>query len=113
MIPMTGVTLLAPNMSKSNVLLAPSMRIHLGGAVSYLNRLVMEPALLALVLPLLRRESEGWYVVHRWRAPDESYSLQVFVWPPGTVTRVHDHASWGPTPVPWYRPRGALRAPGR
>ncbi len=95
MIPMTGVTLLAPNMSKSNVLLAPSMRIHLGEAVSYLNRLVMEPALLALVLPLLRRESEGWYVAHRWRAPDESYSLQVFVWPPGTATRVHDHASWG------------------
>jgi hypothetical protein len=95
MIPMTGVTLLAPNMSKSNVLLAPSMRIHLGGTVSYLNRLVMEPALLALVLPLLRRESEGWYVAHRWRAPDESYSLQVFVWPPGTATRVHDHASWG------------------
>ena len=95
MIPMTGVTLVAPNMSKSNVLLAPSMRIHLGGAVSYLNRLVLVPVLLALVLPLLRRESEGWYVAHRWSAPDESHSLQVFMWPPDTATRVHDHASWG------------------
>jgi hypothetical protein len=113
MITMTGVTLLASNVGKSTVLLAPSMRIHLGGAVSYLNRLVLEPALLALVLPLLKRESEGWYVAYRWSAPDESYSLQVFVWPPGTATRAHDHASWGPTPVPWYHPRGALRAPGR
>jgi hypothetical protein len=69
--------------------------IHLGGAVSYLNRLVLEPALLVLVLPLLKRESEGWYVAYRWSAPDESYSLQVFVWPSGTATRSHDHASWG------------------
>ena len=92
---MTGVTLLASNVGKSTVLLAPSMRIHLGEAVSYLNRLVLEPALLALVRPLLKRESEKWYVAHRWRAPDESYSLQVFVWPPGTATRVHDHAPGG------------------
>jgi len=60
MIPMTGVTLLASNMGKATVLLVPSMRIHLGGAISYLNRLVLEPALVALVLPLLKREGEGW-----------------------------------------------------
>jgi len=95
MIPMTEVLLLAPDTSKPNVLLAPPMGLHLGEAVSYLNRLVNDPALLALVRPLLRRESKGWYVTHHWRAPDGSYSLQVFVWPPGTATRIHDHASWG------------------
>jgi len=95
MIPMTEVTLLSPDTSRPNVLLAPSMGLQLGEAVSYLNRLAKEPALLALVRPLLKQESEGWYVAHRWRAPDGSYSLQVFVWPPGTATRIHDHASWG------------------
>jgi predicted metal-dependent enzyme (double-stranded beta helix superfamily) len=91
---MTEVTLLAPDTSKPNVLLAPPIGLHLGEAVSYLNRLVKEPALLTLVRPLLERKSEGWYVAHRWRAPGGSYSLQVFVWPPGTATRIHDHASW-------------------
>ena len=95
MIPMTEVQLLALDRSKPNVLLAPPMGLHLSEAVSYLNRLVKEPASLALVLPLMKRESEGWYVAHRWSAPDGSYSLQVFVWPPGTATRIHDHVSWG------------------
>ena len=90
---MTEVTLLAPDKSKPNVLLAPPMGLHLGEAVSYLNRLVKEPASLALALPLLTRESEGWYVAYRWSALDGSYSLQVFVWPPGTATRIHDHTS--------------------
>jgi predicted metal-dependent enzyme (double-stranded beta helix superfamily) len=95
MIPMTEATLLAPNASKHNVLFGPPMGLHLEGAVSYLNRLVKEPALVALIRPLLKQESEGWYVSHRWKAPDGSYSLQVFVWPPGTATKIHDHASWG------------------
>ena len=95
MIPMTKVALLAPDTSKPKVLLAPPMGLNSGEAVSYLNRLVKEPALLALVRPLLKRESEDWYVAYHWRAPDRSYSLQVFLWPPGTATRIHDHASWG------------------
>ena len=101
MIPMTEVPLLAPDTSKQNVLFGPPMGLHLEEAASYLNQLVKDPAFLALVRPLLKRESEGWYVAHRWSAPDGSYSLQVFVWPPGTATRIHDHASWGPTPAPW------------
>jgi predicted metal-dependent enzyme (double-stranded beta helix superfamily) len=24
-----------------------------------------------------------------------SYSPQIFVWPPGTRTQIHDHTSWG------------------
>jgi predicted metal-dependent enzyme (double-stranded beta helix superfamily) len=34
-------------------------------------------------------------VAHRGDVPDGSYSLQVFVWPPGSRTRIHDHSSWG------------------
>jgi len=36
-----------------------------------------------------------WYVARRWDAPDGYFSLQVFVWPPGTRTMIHDHSSWG------------------
>ncbi len=31
----------------------------------------------------------------RYDGEDGSYSLQIFVWPPGTRTRIHDHTSWG------------------
>lgn len=67
-------------------------------AVPLLVRLVSYPAFLdAHVLPLLEeaREAEDWYVAHSCEGQDDSYSLQVFVWPPGTRTRIHDHTSWG------------------
>ncbi len=41
---------------------------------------------------LLEPESESWYVAHRREALNGSYSLQVFVWPPGE-----------PTAAPWER----------
>jgi predicted metal-dependent enzyme (double-stranded beta helix superfamily) len=47
-------------------------------------------------LLLLLWEAKGadeWYVAHR--IEDGSYSLEVFVWPPGTGTQIHDHTSWG------------------
>src|SRR5215217_3380045 len=49
------------------------------------------------VLPVLEeaRGAERWYVARRWDAPDKTFSLQVFVWPPGTRTMIHDHSSWG------------------
>jgi len=47
------------------------------------------------ILPLLEgaEEAEDWYVARHYE--DSSYSLQVFVWPPGTGTRIHDHSAWG------------------
>jgi predicted metal-dependent enzyme (double-stranded beta helix superfamily) len=39
--------------------------------------------------------AEDWYVAYRRDDPDHPYSLQVFVWPPGTATAIHDHSSWG------------------
>jgi predicted metal-dependent enzyme (double-stranded beta helix superfamily) len=67
-------------------------------AVPLLVRLASDPTFLdAHVLPLLEeaREAEDWYVAHSCEGQDASYSLQVFVWPPGTRTRIHDHTSWG------------------
>jgi hypothetical protein len=48
-------------------------------------------------LPLLEEaeRAEDWYVADRYDGPEGSYSLQVFVWPPGSRTRIHDHSSWG------------------
>lgn len=65
-------------------------------AVSFVNEMADDAALLeAGVLPLLEgaEDAGGWYVARRYEG--EAYSLQVFVWPPGTGTRVHDHSSWG------------------
>jgi predicted metal-dependent enzyme (double-stranded beta helix superfamily) len=65
-------------------------------AVPILSRLVRDPGFLdSHVLPLLEEtgRAEDWYVA--FRRDDHSYSLQVFVWPPGSATRIHDHSSWG------------------
>ncbi len=64
----------------------------------FLIRLVSEPAFLNLrVFPLLGQAelARDWYVAHRHDSPDGSCSLQVFVWPPESMTRIHDHSSWG------------------
>jgi predicted metal-dependent enzyme (double-stranded beta helix superfamily) len=50
------------------------------------------------VRPLLEeaRDAAGdWYVAHSFGGEEHTYSLQVFVWPPGTETKIHDHSSWG------------------
>ena len=49
------------------------------------------------VLPLMEEagRAKDWYAAYSHDDPDRSYSLQVFVWPPGSATKVHDHSSWG------------------
>ena len=67
-------------------------------AAAFLAHLVKDPAFVGSeILPLLweAKDREDWYVARRYGGEDESYSLQVFVWPPGTGTKVHDHSSWG------------------
>jgi predicted metal-dependent enzyme (double-stranded beta helix superfamily) len=74
------------------------MESALPRAARFLADLVKEPAFLgSQILPLLgeARYAEGWYVARRYDANDGAYSLQVFVWPPGTGTKIHDHSSWG------------------
>jgi predicted metal-dependent enzyme (double-stranded beta helix superfamily) len=67
-------------------------------AARFLVRLVEDAAFLEKVILPVRRDAQGakeWYVARRYTAEDGSYSLQVFAWPPGTGTKIHDHSSWG------------------
>jgi predicted metal-dependent enzyme (double-stranded beta helix superfamily) len=89
------VRALIQDTSKSNGLFGLPIGLAMQEAIPFLDRLVREPAFLDWILQLLERRSESWYVAHRHDALDDSYSLQVFVWPPGSRTRIHDHSSWG------------------
>ena len=68
-------------------------------ATAFLARLVKNLTFLeAEILPLLedaRGREEDWYVGHSYKGQNDSFSLQIFVWPPGTETKIHDHSSWG------------------
>src|ERR687894_2218694 len=91
-------TLPAPVASELEKLLDLPAEAALQRAVPFLAYLVKDPAFLDVyVLPLVEeaKGAEEWYVGHRCDAQDGSYSLQVFVWPPGTKTQIHDHSSWG------------------
>jgi hypothetical protein len=62
-------------------------------AAPFLAHLVKESDFLeAEILPLLeeaRGRKEGdWYVAHSYEGKDGSFSLQVFVWPPGTTAKI-------------------------
>ena len=66
-------------------------------AVPFLENLVEDPDFLeARILPLLdeARRAENWYVARR-HEEEGAYSLQIFVWPAGTGTKIHDHSAWG------------------
>ena len=70
--------------------------VALWDAIPLLYGLTNDAAFLASqVLPLVDETAEDWYVAHRHDFRDGSYSLQIFVWPPGSRTRIHDHSSWG------------------
>jgi predicted metal-dependent enzyme (double-stranded beta helix superfamily) len=70
--------------------------VALWEAIPLLSSLMNDAAFLeSHVLPLVEETAEDWYVAHRHDSLDGSYSLQIFVWPPGSRTRIHDHSSWG------------------
>lgn len=67
-------------------------------AATFLANMVNDLAFVEAEIPPLLEEAkdaEDWYVARRHDAGDGSFSLQVFVWPPGSATRIHDHSSWG------------------
>ena len=71
-------------------------------AVQVLGHLVNDTGFLPLkVLPLLQtaHKAKGWYVALQQYIGESSSgnpcSLQVFVWPAGSWTQIHDHSSWG------------------
>lgn len=77
----------------------------LARAVPALTGLAAEPRLLDAARdrslhPLAPALSQGTpagepYVADRYDGANGAYSLQVFVWPPGSQTPVHDHSCWG------------------
>jgi predicted metal-dependent enzyme (double-stranded beta helix superfamily) len=88
----------APDTDELNKLCQLPTELALQRAVPFLAHLVRDFAFLdSCVLPPLKeaRGIEDWYVARRYDAQDGSYSLQIFVWPPGTRTQIHDHTSWG------------------
>jgi len=95
---MATISLPSAEESQLEALAALPLELALQEAVPLLLRLADNPAFLnAHVLPLLQKEREvrDWYVAHSWNGPDHSYSLQVFFWPEGSRTKIHDHTSWG------------------
>jgi predicted metal-dependent enzyme (double-stranded beta helix superfamily) len=68
-------------------------------AAPFLVHLVEDPGFFeGEIRPLLeeaRYAAGDWYVAHSYGGKDHTYSLQVFVWPPRTETKIHDHTSWG------------------
>jgi predicted metal-dependent enzyme (double-stranded beta helix superfamily) len=67
-------------------------------AARFLSDLVKDTGFMrARILPLARmaRDGRDWYVARQYDGEDGSYSLKIFVWPPGTGTEIHDHSSWG------------------
>jgi predicted metal-dependent enzyme (double-stranded beta helix superfamily) len=95
---MATISLPSAEESQLEALAALPLELALREAVPFLVRLADNPAFLsAHVLPLLQkaREAKDWYVAYSCNGQDDSYSLQVFVWPPGSRTQIHDHTSWG------------------
>ena len=91
-------TLLTPDTNQLRKIADLPTELALRQAATFLAHLVKDPDFLeSLILPLLveARSREDWYVAHRHGAEDGSFSLQVFVWPPGTRTKIHDHSAWG------------------
>jgi predicted metal-dependent enzyme (double-stranded beta helix superfamily) len=91
-------TLSLPDANELEKLSDLPTELALQRAAPFLAHLVRDPAFLdACVLPLLQtaRRIEEWYVAECCNGHDGSYSLQVFVWPEGSRTQIHDHTSWG------------------
>ena len=92
-------TLLAPETNELQKLSELPTELALQQAAPFLAHLVKDPTFLeAEILPLLqeaRAREEDWYVAHSYEGKDDCFSLQLFVWPPGTRTKIHDHSSWG------------------
>ena len=68
-------------------------------AAPYVAHLVEDPAFVEVEVRPLLEETGGaradWYVAGKYEGIDHSFSLQIFVWPPGTETKIHDHSCWG------------------
>src|SRR5215216_5200824 len=89
---------LTPDTSELQKLSELPSDLTLQEAVPVMTRLVEERAFLdSHILPLLEQaeRTKDWHLAHCYDSKGGSYSLQIFVWPPGSKTNIHDHSSWG------------------
>lgn len=89
-------TLQLPCVEELEAICGLPLEAALPRAADFLNGMAGDAALFESEIKPLLEESEGaegWYVARRYEGDD--YSLQIFVWPPGTGTKIHDHSSWG------------------
>lgn len=94
----TTTSTLRPDAYRLHALCALPTARALPEAAAFVSVLVRDRSFLeGHVLPALHEAqgAERWYVARRWDAPNGTYSLQLFVWPAGTRTKIHDHSSWG------------------
>jgi predicted metal-dependent enzyme (double-stranded beta helix superfamily) len=76
-------------------LTAPEIAVkEVSSALSHLLRqhAFLERHVLSTIDPIRGKDP---YVATTFEGPDSSYSLQVFVWPAGSSTQIHDHSCWG------------------
>ena len=92
-------TSVALDMNELQTLSELPTELALQQAAPFLAHLVRDPTFLeAEILPLVkepRGTEKDWYVARSYESRDHSVSLQIFVWPPSTKTKIHDHSSWG------------------
>jgi predicted metal-dependent enzyme (double-stranded beta helix superfamily) len=87
-----------PDLSELEEFSALPPALALERVVPVLERLVEDPAFRSSeILPHLERadRAKEWYVAGSHNGESRSYSLQIFVWPPGFETKIHDHSTWG------------------
>jgi predicted metal-dependent enzyme (double-stranded beta helix superfamily) len=93
-----SVSLAAAELGELGTLSELPTDLALRGAFAFLTRLSRARAFLEEYILPLQEEAAGaeeWYLAHSCEDEDGAYSLQVFVWPPGSSTQIHDHSSWG------------------
>ena len=91
-------TTFTPSASKLRGISELPMESALPRAATFVADLVRDAGFLqSLVLPFVHEveDESDWYVARHYEPDDGSYSLKIFVWPPGTGTNIHDHSSWG------------------
>jgi len=73
----------------------PTLTFEDAGAA--LAELAGEPAFLAPLLPLLSQSPRAAepFIAYSYGSQEASACLQIFVWPAGAATPIHDHTSWG------------------
>jgi predicted metal-dependent enzyme (double-stranded beta helix superfamily) len=91
-------TTFMPDKNELRTLSGLPTELALRHTAAFLAELVEDPDFVgSQILPLIEeaRDRENWYVARRYDGEEDTFSLQIFVWPAGTWTMIHDHSSWG------------------